>query len=125
MAQEKWLVDGPKTIDVENVSRLKVALVAGQIDIIGHDEPGARVEVHSVSGRDLKISIEGDTLEIDHPQVHWDNFLDVFTWSKGSARAEVSRPSVPRGLAPRAIIRDRSSRPQRVGSRVAMTRRTA
>jgi hypothetical protein len=98
VAQEKWLVDGPKTIDVENVRKLKVALVAGQIDIIGHDEPGARVEVHSVSGRDLKVSIEGDTLEIDHPQLHWDNFLDIFTWSKGSARAEVS-VMVPRAVA--------------------------
>ena len=98
MAQEKWLVDGPKTIDVENVRKLKVALVAGQIDIVGHDEPGARVEVHSVSGRDLKVSIEGDTLEIDHPQVRWDNFLDVFTWSKGTARAEVS-VMVPREVA--------------------------
>jgi hypothetical protein len=90
MAQEKWLIDGPKTIDVENVRKLKVALVAGQIDIIGHDEPGARVEVHSVGGRDLMVSIDGDTLEIDHPQLRWDNFLDVVTWSKGTARAEVS-----------------------------------
>jgi hypothetical protein len=98
MAQEKWLLEGPKTIDIERVGRLKVALVAGQIDIIGHDEPGARVEVHSVSGRDLKVSIEGDTLEIDHPQLRWDNFLDVFTWSKGSARAEVS-VMVPRAVA--------------------------
>jgi len=98
VAQEKWLVDGPKTIDVENIRKLKVALVAGQIDIIGHDEPGARVEVHSVGGRDLKVAIEGDTLEIDHPQVHSDNFLDVFTWSKGSARAEVS-VMVPRAVA--------------------------
>ncbi len=53
MAQEKWLVDGPKTIDVENIRRLKVGLISGQVDIVGHDEPGARVEVHSVSGRDL------------------------------------------------------------------------
>lgn len=98
MAQEKWLVDSPKTIDVENVSKLKVALVGGQIDIIGHDEPGVRVEVHSVSGRDLLVSVSGDTLEIDHPQLHWDNFLDVFTWSKGSARAEVS-VMVPRTVA--------------------------
>ena len=55
MAQEKWLVDGPKTIDVEGVRSLKVGLINGQVDIIGHDKPGARVEVHSVSGRDLKI----------------------------------------------------------------------
>lgn len=90
MAQEKWLIDGEKTIDVETVRRLKVGLIAGQVDIIGHDEPGARVEVHSVSGKPLKVSIDGDTLEIDHPQLGWDNFIDVFTSFRGSARADIS-----------------------------------
>ncbi|MEP6841977.1 MAG: DUF4097 family beta strand repeat-containing protein [Pseudolysinimonas sp.] len=90
MAQEKWLVDGPKTIDVENISKLKVGLISGQVDIVGHDEPGVRVEVHSVSGRDLKVAVDGDTLEIDHPQLSWDNWLDVFKSFRGNARADVS-----------------------------------
>ncbi|THG29557.1 DUF4097 family beta strand repeat-containing protein [Naasia lichenicola] len=90
MALEKWLVSGEKVIDVGLVRHLKVAMVRGSVDIVGHDEPGARIEVHSVSGRELKISIDGDTLEIDHPQLRWDNFLDVFTAFRGSARADVS-----------------------------------
>ncbi|MET1042769.1 MAG: DUF4097 family beta strand repeat-containing protein [Microbacteriaceae bacterium] len=98
MPQEEWILDGPKVIDVELVRKLKVSLIAGQVDIVGHDEPGARVEVHSVSGRDLKISIDGDTLEIDHPQLRWDNFIDVFASFNGKARAEVSI-MVPREVA--------------------------
>ena len=98
MAQEKWLVDGEKIIDIENIRKLKVALIAGQVNIIGHDEPGVRVEVHSVSGRELKITVEGDTLEIDHPQLRWDNFIDVFKSFKGSARAHIS-VMVPRDVA--------------------------
>jgi DUF4097 and DUF4098 domain-containing protein YvlB len=98
MAQEKWLVDGEKVIDIENVSTLKVALIGGQIDIVGHDEPGARVEVHSVRGKELKITIDGDTLEIDHPQLSWDNFIDVFRSFNGSATADVSI-MVPRDVA--------------------------
>ncbi len=98
MAQEKWLVDGPKTIDVENVRKLKVSLVNGQVDIVGHDEPGVRVEVHSVSGRDLKVAVEGDTLEVDHPQLNWDNWLDVFKSFRGNARADLSI-MVPRDLS--------------------------
>jgi len=98
MAQEKWLVDGEKTIDIENIRKLKVALIAGQVNIIGHDEPGARVEVHSVSGRELKVTVDGDTLEIDHPQLRWDNFIDVFKSFKGSARAHIS-VMVPRDVA--------------------------
>jgi Uncharacterized conserved protein len=100
MAQEKWLVNPgeSKTIDLEVVRKLKVGLIAGQVDVIGHDEPGARVEVHSVWGKELKISIDGDELEVDHPQLRWDNFIDVFrTWS-GKARADVSI-LVPRDVA--------------------------
>lgn len=90
MAQEKWLVDGEKVIDIESVRKLKVALGAGQINIIGRDEPGARIEVHSVHGRDLKISIDGDTLEIDHPQFRWDTVFDSLKSLTGSARADIS-----------------------------------
>jgi len=98
MAQEKWLVDGPKTIDVENIRTLKVSLISGQVDIVGHDEPGVRVEVHSVSGRDLKVAVEGDTLQIDHPQLSWDNWLDVFASFRGNARADLSI-MVPRDVS--------------------------
>lgn len=98
MAQEKWMVDGEKVIDLEMVRRLKVSLIAGQVNIVGHDEPGARVEVHSVRGKALKISIDGDTLEIDHPQLSWDNFIDVFASFRGSASADVSI-MVPRDVA--------------------------
>jgi hypothetical protein len=98
MAQEKWLVDGAKVIDFDLIRTLKVSLVGGQVDIVAHDEPGARVEVHAVSGKDLKISIDGDTLEIDHPQLAWDNFLDVFSSFRSTARADVS-VMVPRDVA--------------------------
>jgi hypothetical protein len=90
MAQEKWLVDGEKVIDIEMIRKLKVSLIGGQVNIVGHDEPGARVEVHSVRGMALKVSIDGDTLEIDHPQLGWDNFIEVFKSFRGSATADVS-----------------------------------
>jgi len=98
MAQEKWLVEDAKTIDIGLVRNLKVSLIAGKVDIIGHDEPTARVEVHSVSGKALKVSMDGDTLEIDHPQMSWDNFLDVFKSFTGTAKADVSI-MVPRDIA--------------------------
>jgi len=90
MAQEKWLVEGEKIIDIEMIRKLKVSLIGGQVNIVGHDEPGARVEVHSVRGMPLKVSIDGDTLEIDHPQLGWDNFIEVFRSFRGSATADVS-----------------------------------
>lgn len=100
MAQEKWLVQPgeSRTIDVELVRTLKIGFIGGQIDVIAHDEPGARVEVHSVQGRDLKITIDGDRLEIDHPQLRWDNFIEVFKSMRSNAKADVS-VLVPRDVA--------------------------
>jgi len=88
--QEQWFITEPRVIDVGNVRSLKVSLINGQVDIIGHDEPVARVEVHGVSGKELKVAIDGDTLEIDHPQLRWDNFLSVFSSFRDHARADVS-----------------------------------
>ena len=98
MAEEKWLIDGPKVIDLGPIRRLKVALVRGQVDIVGHDEPTTRVEVHSVSGKDLRVSITDGVLEIDHPQLRWDNFIEVFRSFRGSASADISI-LVPRDIA--------------------------
>jgi DUF4097 and DUF4098 domain-containing protein YvlB len=100
MAQDKWLIQPgeSKIIDIELVRSLKIGFIGGQIDVIGHDEPGARVEVHSVAGRDLKITLEGDQLEIDHPQLRWDNFIEVFRSMRSNAKADVS-VLVPREVA--------------------------
>ncbi|MFC5931365.1 hypothetical protein D6T64_08215 [Cryobacterium melibiosiphilum] len=100
MSLEKWLVAPGQTkiIDIELVRGLKVGLIGGKIDVIGHDEPGARIEVHSVTGKDLKISMDGDVLEIDHPQLRWDNFIEVFGSFRGTAQADLSL-MVPRDVA--------------------------
>lgn len=98
MAEEKWLVEGEKLIELGPITRLKVSLVAGQVDIIGHDQPTTRVEVHSVRGKGLKIVKDGDSLVIDHPQLNWDNFIEVFKSFRGTARADVS-VMVPRDVA--------------------------
>lgn len=99
MPQQKWLLDVPKTIEVDGIRKLKVGLVAGHVDVIAHDEPVVRVEVHSVSGKEMRITADGDTLEIDHAQLSWENWLDVFrNFRPGAARADVS-VLVPRYVA--------------------------
>ena len=98
MSEEKWLVEGEKVIDLGPITRLKVSLVGGQVDIIGHDEPTTRIEVHSIKGKGLKVVLDGDKLTIDHPQLNWDNFIEVFRSFRGTARADVSI-MVPRAVA--------------------------
>ncbi|MCJ1697613.1 hypothetical protein MT349_17670 [Rathayibacter caricis] len=101
MSLEKWLVQAgeSKVIDLDVVRSVKIALVGGQIDVIAHDEPTARVEVHSVGGRPLKVSMDGDRLEIDHIQLRWDSIVEVVKGlGRRGDRADVSL-LVPRGVA--------------------------
>ena len=101
MTTEKWIIHPGETrvIDVAGISRLKAGLVGGQIDIVGHDEDHVRVEVHGVTVKELRIEVSGSELEIDHPQVRWDNFIKTFV-NVGSSgpRAEIS-VAVPRHVA--------------------------
>ncbi|MBN9223744.1 MAG: hypothetical protein ABS63_02175 [Microbacterium sp. SCN 70-27] len=101
MTLEKWLVKPGETrvIDLEDIRKLKVGLVGGQIDVVAHDEPGVRIEVHSVTIKDLRIEASGDVVEIDHAQLRWDNFLESFrNFGSGGPKAEIS-VAVPRGIA--------------------------
>ncbi|UNK70541.1 DUF4097 family beta strand repeat-containing protein [Microbacterium sp. H1-D42] len=98
---EKWLIapGEERVIDIASASKLKVGLVGGQVDVIAHDEPGIRIEVHGVTTKELRIESDGGQIEIDHPQIGWDNFLDVFrNFGAGGPKAEVSI-AVPRGIA--------------------------
>ena len=99
MAIEKWVIapGESRVIDLELVRKLKVSLIGGKVDVIAHDEPGVRLEVSAVTGKDLKIEIDGDSLEIDHPQLRWDNFIEAFKGFVGNAKADVSI------LAPRHV----------------------
>lgn len=98
---EKWLIapGEERVIDIASATRLKIGLVGGQVDVIAHDEPGIRIEVHGVTTKDLRIESDGTQIEIDHPQLGWDNFLEVFrNFGTGGPRAEVSI-AVPRSIA--------------------------
>ena len=101
MTLEKWLIHPGETrvIDLDDVRKLKIGLVGGQIDVVGHDEPGVRIEVHAVTVKDLRIEVSGDVVEIDHPQLRWDNFLEVFrNFGAGGPKAEIS-VAFPRDIA--------------------------
>ncbi|MBS1698824.1 MAG: DUF4097 family beta strand repeat protein, partial [Actinobacteria bacterium] len=98
---EKWLIapGQERVIDIERASKLKIGLVGGQVDVIAHDEPGIRIEVHNVTIKDLRIESDGTQIEIDHPQIGWDNFLEVFrNFGAGGPKAEIS-VAVPRDIA--------------------------
>ncbi|GGD24568.1 hypothetical protein GCM10010915_00630 [Microbacterium faecale] len=100
MTHEKWVIQPGETrvIDIADVTRLKASLVGGQIDVVGHDEDHVRVEIHSIAVKELRVEVTGSELEVDHPQVRWDNFIKAFGhFGSSGPRAEIS-VAVPRHL---------------------------
>lgn len=80
MNEESWVVTGPQIIEVDDVRAVRAALVAGRVDIVGRDEPGARIEVHRVHGRPIEVSLSGGELRVGYGYTlgGWENFIDRF-----------------------------------------------
>ena len=102
MTQE-WQIDGPKVLDIggefETVNKLKLALVAGRVDIVTHDDsPTARLEVYEVAGAPLLVIWDGSTLQVSHLKDKdgslWES-VKSFGLDKGrrSARISISVPA--------------------------------
>lgn len=86
---ESWQVDGHKVIEVGSaehpVRRVKATIIGGRVDVVAHEDPEGRLEVHRVDGRALDVSWDGETLAISHPQARWDSLLSTLV---GKARGE-------------------------------------
>ncbi|QAY63301.1 hypothetical protein ET495_08630 [Xylanimonas allomyrinae] len=98
MATERWTVTGPQTIELDGVSALSVRCVDGRVDVVAHDEPVTRIEVHSVDGRPLEVSLDDDgRLVVGHETLSgWKAFFENFSDFTGRARADL-QVAVPRG----------------------------
>lgn len=98
---EQWQVDGPRILDIaeegERVRELRVGLVAGRVDVVAHDDDGARIEVSRVAGRPLQVSWDAGVLSVTHPLVKWDGLLDgLKSLGRREDAAELSI-AIPRG----------------------------
>lgn len=100
MADESWVVSGPQVIEVDDVTALRVQLVGGRVDVVTHDEPTARLEVHAVDGRPLEVSLEGGELRVGYSFTlgGWEGWLEKFKNFRDRDRADVSI-AVPRTTA--------------------------
>ncbi|HEY0118383.1 MAG TPA: DUF4097 family beta strand repeat-containing protein [Cellulomonas sp.] len=92
MATDSWVVDGPQVIEVDDVARLRVGLVGGRADVVVHDEPVVRIEVHAVRGRPLEVTYRDGELRLGYSFTlgGWEQFLDTLTRFRGSDRADIT-----------------------------------
>ncbi|WP_019137762.1 DUF4097 family beta strand repeat-containing protein [Cellulomonas massiliensis] len=92
MASESWVVSGPQVIEVDDVTALRVQVVGGRADVVAGDQPGARVEVHSVEGRPLEVSLVDGELRVGYAFTlsGWEGFLERFRNFRDRDRVDVS-----------------------------------
>jgi hypothetical protein len=97
MTDESWVVSGPQVIEVDAVRALRVQLVGGRVDVVAHDEPGARLEVHAVDGRPLEVELRDGELRVGYTFTlgGWEGWLEKFRNFRDRDRADVSI-AVPR-----------------------------
>jgi hypothetical protein len=89
---ESWVVTGPQVIEADDVQAVHAAIVGGRVDVVGRDEPGARIEVHRVDGRPLDVSVVGGELRVGYSFTlgGWEGFVDRLRSSPARDSVEVS-----------------------------------
>lgn len=91
MDADSWVVSGPQIIEVDDVRAVRAALVGGRVDVVGRDEPGARIEVHHVDGRPLEVSLVDGELRVGYTFTlsGWEGFIEKVRNLPGRDRADV------------------------------------
>ena len=96
---QHWTVAEPAMIDItEALDALEVTLVRGRVDIVAGDGPGARVEVHALTGRPLEVDVSGRTLKVGYRNVGFAGFSEKFRLFRSDESADV-QITVPADVA--------------------------
>ncbi len=99
MTDETWFITGPQVIEIEDASALRVQVVGGRVDVVTHDGPGIRLEVHDVVGRPLEVTLDGGELRVGYSFTlsGWEGWLEKFRNFRDKDRADV-HIAVPRSI---------------------------
>lgn len=116
-----WTVSEPQKLTFDGgVGTLHVRIVGGAVNIVGTDEPAARLEVSEIEGPPLIVTQSGSTLTVAYQDLPWKGllgWLDPKGWRRhavvslavpGSARVEVgvvSAAAVVSGIGGRVSVR--------------------
>ncbi|EST38673.1 hypothetical protein N566_06185 [Streptomycetaceae bacterium MP113-05] len=90
-------ISEPQNLEFDDpVTELDVRVVAGAVNVVGADAPGARVEIAEIHGPPLTVRKEGGRLVIAYDDLPWKGFLKLLD-RNGSQRSAVVTVSVPTG----------------------------
>lgn len=100
MSTENWNVTEPQTITVDGVTSLRAGIVGGRLDVIVHDRPDAVIEVSSVRGDPVAVSLDNGRLEVRHQLQGLEGWFKnlMGTVSGSSENSTVVSIAVPAGV---------------------------
>jgi len=90
-----WTIEAPTSLDFDDVTGLRVRLIAGSVAVLASDEKPA-LEVSSISGDPLQVTYEDGLLTIAHENLTWEGLLKWLRPQRHSAKVTVI---VPRSCA--------------------------
>ncbi|MFE7107561.1 DUF4097 domain-containing protein [Streptomyces sp. NPDC057575] len=99
MPVSTWAIAEPQKLTFDDpVTSLNVRIVGGTVNVVGTEEPAARLEVSGIEGPPLVVTLEDGALTVAYEDLPWQNFLKWFD-RKGWHRSAVVSLAVPAGSA--------------------------
>ncbi|MFD4946328.1 DUF4097 domain-containing protein [Streptomyces sp. NPDC058239] len=99
MPVSTWAIAEPQKLTFDDpVTSLNVRIVGGTVNVVGTEEPTARLEVSAIEGPPLIVTQEGGALTVAYEGLPWNGFLKWFDL-KGWHRSAVVSLAVPAGSA--------------------------
>ena len=87
-----WTVDAPKRLDFDDVTALKVRLMAGSVAVLASDERPS-VAVTDLKGRPLQVTQEGGELTISYESLSWEGLLGFLKPCHDRAAVTITVPA--------------------------------
>ncbi|WEH39710.1 DUF4097 family beta strand repeat-containing protein [Streptomyces sp. AM 2-1-1] len=76
MPVSTWTVAEPLKLDfTDEVTALQVRIVSGTVNVVGSEEPGARLEVSALEGPPLIVTHRDGVLTVTYEDLPWKSFL--------------------------------------------------
>jgi hypothetical protein len=87
-----WTVDGPTSLDFDEVTAVNVRLVGGTVAVLATDDRPSLV-VTELKGRPLQVSHEGGTLTISYESLSWEGLLSFLKPRHDTTAVTVTVPA--------------------------------
>src|ERR1700678_3655089 len=87
-----WTIDGPTSLDFDEVSGLRVRLIGGSVAVLATDGTPS-LDVANISGDPLDVTYEDGVLTISHENLTWEGLLK---WLRPQRHAATVTGTAPR-----------------------------